>query len=727
MELDQNIIVLALVINFSDNIRKVQAAYFDNDKRKFEVCSFQDNEHYSVFECLILQVNPGLQDTKFVVLVKYPDIETERMKVKDILDQITSADVTEKQARDFNQYNEGIINIVLDKPIGEYIYEGEIAVQCIQCIIEHFRLHQDKSNSQKFSLNNLNIRNFMQLDLAAITALMIFSMQGKKSTDSNVDSIFALLDKCNTQGGRRCLQRWMRMPLQNVEAILYRQRIVEYLLQNSQFRQYLQDDFLKKVPDLDRLYARFYKIKNEKKSSASLQDCLKIYNLILRIKDFLDKVDRQPKNDILDRVFIEPFTVILIDFEKLQNLIEKSIDLNKASKGDFMINPKFSDTLQQLSKQMVAAMQDIEQVRLKTEQELSISVNLSDSSTHTYVFEAKKQEADEAFRNSGKKYKTISIRQKQMTFTLDDLQEAVAEYNHIKEQYDEASKAVIDKILKIVSDYYPVMENCALIISELDVLASFAFVAHQSNRQYVKPLFNSKHEIDLRDSRHPLLELVDQNCVVNDIKMRREDSRFYMITGPNMGGKSTYIRQIAMSVYLAHLGAFVPCSYASIPIIDSIITRVGAADVQIKGVSTFMSEMLEAACMLKTARQDSLIIIDELGRGTSTSEGYGIAYAIAEYIAKEIKAYCLFATHFHELTLMEGQVAGIKNYHVSCVLEQNKLSMQYKLRPGAIERSYGIQIAQMLKFPKEVIQYAVQKALELETFENNLNLETHLK
>ncbi|EAR92979.2 DNA mismatch repair MutS family DNA-binding domain protein, putative (macronuclear) [Tetrahymena thermophila SB210] len=731
---DKNLMVLAVYFTYPNNTRQVNAAILDSDQRKFQVTEFQDTEYYSNFESLILQTNPQNQHTQFLLLIQYPDLTTEKEKVNDIVQQC-DINVKEKDKKSFLEKGyEDDLNKLLKKPLAQYIQESQLthALSSLACIVGDLQLSKEPTNQNQFTVETLILNNFMKLDLAAINALLIFpkekDIQRRNlmgGQENNFSTLVDLLDKCKTQIGSRTLKRWIKQPLKNEAEINRRLDIVEYFVNNQDLRNYIQNEFLRKIADLDKLYAKFYKVASKKKHNASLADCIKVYQLVTNLSTLAQYIENNHSADELaQREFLIPLGEILENFEKLSSMIDQSIDMEKARRdNEYQVSSKFSPTLAELAKQMKQIMKQIESLRNEYAQELGVEPKLVESTTHTYLFESKKKETDEAFRRlHSRKYKSISVKKGCISFTTDELQACVAEYNSLKDNYQEEQKSVVQKILDVVSTYYPAMERASFVISELDVLANFASLVNSATRPYVKPnIHASNKQINLVESRHPCLEVMDNNCVANDCFMDNDKSRFHIITGPNMGGKSTFIRQVAICVLLAHIGCFIPCKSGEMPIIDAIITRVGASDMQLRGISTFMSEMLEASNMLMTATENSLIIIDELGRGTSTSEGFGIAWAISEHIANKIKCYCLFATHFHEMTKMEQEVKGVINYYVSCVTIDNKLTMQYKLKRGFAERSYGLFVAETLDFPREILEHASNKLLELESYSKGIS------
>ena len=305
-------------------------------------------------------------------------------------------------------------------------------------------------------------------------------------------------------------------------------------------------------------------------------------------------------------------------------------------------------------------------------------------------------------------------------FTNRKLKECSKTIKLLKDEYEKQQQELLSAALTVMATYVPVVEQLCTIISELDVLTAFAHVAASAPASYVRPTLTpaGSGELELTQCRHPCIETVEgASFVPNDVNFSG-DSRFIIITGPNMGGKSTYIRSVGISVLMCQIGSFVPCESARVPITHAIYARIGASDNQLRGVSTFMAEMLETATILHAADSKSLIIIDELGRGTSTSDGFGLAWAISEHISTKIRAPCLFATHFHELTELCTHCTGVKNRHVTAHIENDKLTLLYQVMDGACDQSFGIHVAEIANFPADVVNMAREKAKELEMFEN---------
>ncbi|EFA85686.1 DNA mismatch repair protein [Heterostelium album PN500] len=471
-------------------------------------------------------------------------------------------------------------------------------------------------------------------------------------------------NQCNTPMGSRKLSQWIKQPLVDSEEIEKRLDFVEIFTNSLELRQSLRGNDLKKICDLDRLSKRFVG------SKANLEDCVNLYDIVQRMPVLVSSLQAYDGQcaELISSTFVEPLQSIVANFSQYLAMVEQTIDLDRANESH------------ELSRK------------------------------------------DEKLISNASKYFTHATNKDGVRFSTTDLRRLSDECGKWSKQYAESQQALVDQALQVASSFVPIIDDLSYLIALLDVYVNLAHISSVAPTPFVRPKIFPMGTGDtvIIGGRHPCVEVQDGvNFIPNDIELNRERSQFHVITGPNMGGKSTFIRQVGVIILLAQIGCFVPAEEASISVVDCILTRIGAGDSQLRGVSTFMAEMLETSYILKTATKNSLIIIDELGRGTSTYDGFGLAWGIAEYICNQIGAYCLFATHFHELTVLAELIPVVNNLHVSANITDNRLTLLYKIENGSCDQSFGIHVAIMAGFPEEVIEIARSKASELESFESN--------
>lgn len=357
----------------------------------------------------------------------------------------------------------------------------------------------------------------------------------------------------------------------------------------------------------------------------------------------------------------------------------------------------------------------IESLKSEAEVFFNTPIKIKQMDHQGQVFEAKKKDVYEVFQKKSGKYRTLSVKKQNISFTCDELSDINENIFDFNEKYDQVQKKYLNQVLEKASSYFTCLETLSTIVSEHDILMGlgqlYSVYKNDSLTPMCLPVFveNEPKKLVIDNSWHPLI----QNCVKNNCHFDNKIKRVYLVTGPNMGGKSTFIRQIAICTLLAHVGCPVPASSIELSVFSGIYTRVGASDMQIKGISTFFAEMIETANMLKSSDENSLLIVDELGRGTSTFEGISIARSTLQYILQHKKSFCMFATHFHQITSMQKEFKGIYNV---CLTSSNsdKLCFDYKVNEGFSDGSFGINILRQLRFPHKIIEDAslIEKKIE---------------
>jgi len=435
-----------------------------------------------------------------------------------------------------------------------------------------------------------------------------------------------------------------------------------------------------------------------------------------------------PQAQVLMGMLTENLSGCLRDFQNFRALVEQTIDLQQAEERTYCINRKFDALLGELAQRRDEVRAGMESVRQTVEGALGIlgkgnskgekTVSLVDAAEGQALRVVKRNQQTVQHFKGEPRIKVLAIKKMECIFTTPEMEKRNGQFKEACANYEKHSAHLVSKALAVASTYAPVVDRLAETLGNLDVLMAFARVVLTAPCSFTRARLDAtgkKFEID--SATHVLVVAnSEKSFVANDLNMDQEASRLHIITGPNMGGKSTYIRSVALIALLNQVGCFVPCRSATLPIFDSIMCRVGASDMQLRGISTFMAEMLEAACILNTATTRSLVIVDELGRGTSTSDGFGIAWAIAKHLVEETRCFCLFATHFHELATLENVVPGVRNRHATAAVDpaSGQLTFLYALANGAADQSYGLHVAELAGFPQRVITASKRKAVELE-------------
>lgn len=519
-------------------------------------------------------------------------------------------------------------------------------------------------------------------------------------SDTKYGSLYWLLDETTTAMGRRKLKDFIIRPSQDKEEIIRRQNLVNTFIVNFVTRAEILEEFTH-IYDLERIIARIAF------GSANPRDLLRLKTSLVALeksRKLIGKIREPEIRALYDR---------LQNNEAIINLIEESISeeapLLVSQGGVFKYG--YHETLDELielshgSKKWINTFEEKEKARTGI-RNLRVGYNR----VFGYFIEISNGSLDQVKDEFG--YIRKQTTKNGERFINEELKEKETLILSAEERRQQLEKELFNNLLLTLRQATEVIQESADVVSEIDIFLSLAEVAVTNN--YVRPKFNNDRVINIKKARHPILsKLLKQHAFVENDIIINNDVDVLIITGPNMGGKSTLMRQLALIVIMAQLGSFVPAEEASIMLFDQIFTRIGASDDLISGQSTFMVEMIEANYALRKATPNSLLLFDEIGRGTSTYDGMALAYSMLEYIAKKIKVKTLFSTHYHEITKISEEYPNIKNIHVEVKEENNNVTFLYKIKPGPMNKSYGINVARLAGLPLEIIHNADQHLLTL--------------
>lgn len=555
-------------------------------------------------------------------------------------------------------------------------------------------------------IEEINNQDFMTMDLYTKKSL---ELTENSKDHEKYGSLFWLLDMTKSAMGARLLKSYIDRPLLKKEAIEERLDIVEIFTQQFIQRESIKE-ILKEIYDLERLSSRIAFGNINARDLKWIASSLKV---LPELKQQLYSFNEPLTDKLADQI---------IDLSHITKLIDDAIIDNPplTIKEGNIIKDHFNEELDELRYLRDHGKQWLVDFEQKEREKTGIkNLKVGYNRVFGYYIEVTKGSLDlvkDEFEYTRKQ--SLSNAERFITPELKDMESKILS---AQDKIQKLEYVLFTQVRNEIKKEVHLIQDVSKIIARVDVYQSLAMLA--SENSYVRPVFNDQKIMDIKEGRHGVIEKVmgHGKYVPNDVSID-ENSPVVLITGPNMGGKSTYMRQVALIVIMAQIGSFVPAKYANLTIFDQIFTRIGASDDLISGQSTFMVEMLEANNALRFASEKSLILFDEIGRGTATFDGMAIAQAMIEYIASEIHCMTLFSTHYHELTFLEDKGLGIQNVHASARVDNDHLVFEYLIKKGRSNKSYGVNVAKLAKLPDEVINRA---NLVLETLEEN-NVEDRL-
>jgi len=604
------------------------------------------------------------------------------------------------QMRNLQEYYEWSFNLagcektILDaynlKSIKGYDFENS------SCLIAIGALWQYVNETQKRELHHMsmprliNDNQYMYIDTNTRRNL---ELELTMRDGNKHGSLNWVLDKSQTGGGSRMLKRFIREPLQDIDLINKRLDAIEAIIKNPMIKASLIAEF-KGIRDIERLVGKI------SYGTITPKDCL-------AIKETLNHTPNI--HDILvasDNITLKTLAKDIIDLscvrDTIHNLLKSDLD-KQGEEG--IIRDGYSTELDYLRDLYLNTKDKISRLEIREREQTGIkNLKIGYNRVFGFYIEINKQFSNQVPYNYVRK-QTVSNNERYITEELKEFEDEVLSS---KDRAEKLEADIFNKFKKDLFVYFAELQGLARAISTVDALLSLAIVAEENN--YVRPTLTDNSVINIKNGRHPVIEKIqkDDSFIANDCLLDDKDNRTMVLTGPNMAGKSTYMRQIALITFMAHIGSFVPADSAEICLVDRIFTRIGASDDLAVGQSTFMVEMVEVSNILRFATNKSLIILDEVGRGTSTHDGLSIAWSVVEYLCKHLNAKTLFATHYHELLYLEKRLDGVKNYTISIKEIAGQLVFLRKIMRGGTNKSYGVEVASLAGLPDEIIKRSKQ-------------------